>query len=447
MNALQQYLDLYASQRGAIDAHSAGVMNALRPAALAELERVGRLPERGEEGFEKTSVNRMFSPDLGVNVNRVNIPVDVAASFRCDVPNISTLLGVVVNDQFVPSATLLRNLPKGVTVCSLKQAAEQRPELVGKYYGQAARLSDAGVALNTLLAQDGVFIHVPAGMVLEKPIQLVDIFNSPSPLLAARRVLVVAEADSRCAILKCDHTQGRDTDYLSSEVVEIFTERGAGVDWYDLEESTPLTSRYTQFYAQQQEASELTLCAVTLFNGSTRNEFHIDILGDHTQTRLNGMVIASGSQHIDNWSYMRHAANAGHSNQMFKYTLDDDSTGAFEGTIEVCHGARFVEAYQSNRNILASPKARMHTKPQLLIYNDDVKCSHGATTGQLDDNALFYMRQRGIPDKEARVMLMQAFMVEVIDAISLPSLRDRLRHLVECRFSGGHAGCHTCTRE
>ena len=126
--------------------------------------------------------------------------------------------------------------------------------------------------------------------------------------------------------------------------------------------------------------------------------------------------------------------------------LDDDATGAFEGSIEVCHGARFVEAYQSNRNILASRSARMHTKPQLLIYNDDVKCSHGATTGQLDDRALFYMQTRGIPIAVARRMLMQAFMADVIDAIELEPLRSRLLHMVECRFAGHHVSCGECSR-
>ena len=129
---------------------------------------------------------------------------------------------------------------------------------------------------------------------------------------------------------------------------------------------------------------------------------------------------------------------------MFKYVLDERSTGAFEGSIEVCHGSRFVEAYQSNRNILASKDARMHSKPQLLIYNDDVKCSHGATTGQLDEKAMFYMQTRGIPREEARRMLMQAFMADVIDTIALEPLRDRLRHMVERRFAGEKAGCRDC---
>lgn len=443
-NAVDQYLDLYRGHAEALDAHSAGVLNAMRGEAAGALARAGRFPVRGDEGYEKTSVDGMFAPDFGVNINRVNMPVDVGASFRCGVPNLSTLLAVVVNDRFVPTSTLLKNLPAGLTVCSLAQAAREMPSLVEKYYGKAAPLSDASVALNTMLVQDGVFIHVARGTRLEKAVQLVDIFHTSAPLLAPRRVLVVAEADSHVAVLKCDHTQGSEAPCLSSEVVEIFAAEGARVEWYDIEESNASTSRRSQLFARQDRGSELHICGATLTNGVTRNDFYIDVTGEHASTRLSAMAIGSDRQHIDNSSMIRHAADHGRSNQLLKYVLDDDAEGAFEGSIEVCHGARFVEAYQSNRNMLASEGARMHAKPQLLIYNDDVKCSHGATTGQVDENALFYMRTRGIPEDEARRMLMQAFMVDVIDTISLEPLRDRLRHMVDRRFAGVKAGCSEC---
>ena len=444
-NALNQYLALYRENAAAIDAHSGGTLNALRPAALEALEREGRLPEKGDERYEKTSVNEMFLPDYGVNVNRVGMPVDVGASFRCGVPNLSSLMAVVVNDRFVPTATLLKNLPEGLTVCSLAEAANSHPGLIERYYGRAAGLDDPSAALNTLLAQDGVLIHAARGCRCDKAVQLVDIFSSATPLLAARRVLVIAEEGSHVAILKCDHTQGEAAPVLSSEVIEIFAESGASVEWYDIEESNASTSRRSQLYAVQADGSELRICGATLTNGTTRNDYSVDASGDHTFTRLSAMAIGSDSQHIDNASDIRHTGNNGRSDQLFKYVLDGEATGAFGGSIVVAHGARFVEAYQSNRNILGSTGARMHTKPQLLIYNDDVKCSHGATTGQLDERALFYMRTRGIPEAEARRMLMQAFMADVIDRISLEPLRDRLRHMVERRFAGETAGCRDCS--
>lgn len=446
MSAIDQYISLYRDNREGVESHSAAALNGLRPAALAALESAGRLPDKGDEGFEKTSVEKMFAPDFGVNINRVNIPVDVAAAFRCDVPNLSTLMGIIVNDRFVATATLKKNLPEGLSVCSFAEAAgTPLAEVIARHLGTAAPLDKPGVALNTLLSQDGVVIRTARGFRADKPVQLVSIFNSPAPLLAARRILVVAEEDSAVSILKCDHSQPG-ADYLSSEVVEIIAERGAEVNWYDLEESDAKTARYSQLFVRQAAGSRFQGVAATLMNGVTRNEFYIRQEGDNADSHLGGMAIGSGAQHIDNASEVTHRAVRGRSEQLFKYSLDDEAEGAFEGGIEVAPGARFTEAFQTNRNILASTGARMHSKPQLLIYNDDVKCSHGAATGQLDQKALFYMRQRGIPEKEASTMLMQAFMVDVIDSIRLESLRDRLRHLVECRFSGHPSGCADCAK-
>lgn len=443
MASLKQYTDLFRQERVALDANAPEALNAGRDRAMAFLEAAGRLPERSDEGYEKTSVEEMFAPDLGVNVNRVNFPVNVAESFRCDVPNITTLLAVVVNDRFVPTATLLKNLPEGVTVCSLRDADSA---LLDRWLGNVAGKDDAALAFNSLLLQDGVLIHVAKGVKLSKAIQIVDIFSGQTPLFAPRRVLLVAEEGAEVSVLKCDHTQTRDVEFGSSEVIEIMAGEGAKVDWHDLEESTPQTARWCQFRCRQEAHSSLNICAATLTNGKTRNEYLIEIVGERCETFLSGMAIGLGEQHIDNSSCLVHRSDRSHSDQLFKYVLDDNASGAFEGLIEVSHGARFNEAYQSNRNLLASTGARMHTKPQLLIYNDDVKCSHGATTGQLDSAALFYMRSRGIPLAEARKMLMQAFMVDVVDKIRLENLRDRLRHLLELRFSGncGDAACATC---
>lgn len=443
MSSLRQYTSLFGSSRAELEANSPAALSPARDRALALLESAGRLPERSDEGYEKTSVEEMFAPDFGVNINRVNIPVNIAESFRCDVPNITTLLAIVVNDRFVATSTLRGNLPAGVSFCSMRDAD---PSLLRKWLGKVVEKEDIPLAFNSLLLQDGVVIHVEKGVKLGKALQIVNIFSSPAPLFAARRVLVVAEEGSEVSVVKCDHTQSSGVEFATSEVIEIMAGSGATVNWYELEESSPSTRRWSQMRCRQEEGSTLNICGATLTNGTTRNEFLIDVRGNGCSTSLSGMAIATGTQHIDNSSFILHHSDHCHSNQLFKYVLDDTASGAFEGLIEVAHNARFNEAYQSNRNLLASPGARMHTRPQLLIYNDDVKCSHGATTGQLDSAALFYMQSRGIPMAEARRMLMQAFMVDVVEKISLETLRDRLRHLLELRFSGrcGDAACASC---
>ena len=443
MSALSQYIELYDSHLEVIEGKSSEVLNSHRREARKLLEGKS-LPHKGEEGYEKTSIEEMFAPDFGVNINRVNIPVDVSLSFKCDVPNMSTIMAFVVNDTFAPSSTLHNKMPQGVIVDSLARASQEHPELVGRFYNGLAQNEKPGVALNTMLVQDGVFIYVPRGVVMERPIQLVNIFNSAASLLGVRRLLIVVEEGAKAQLLICDHTQNSEYRYLSSQVLEAFVAQNASLDIYDIEESSETTSRYSQLYARQESHSTLLVNGVTLTSGTTRNDYNIDLVGENCSSTLAGMAIGSGRQHIDNNSSIRHLSTRGNSNQLFKYVLDEESTGAFEGAIYVADGAQYTEAYQSNRNLLASKQARMHTKPQLEIYNDDVKCSHGATTGQLDADALFYMRSRGIPEQEARMMLMQAFMVDVIDMVKMDGLRDRLRHLVEKRFYGQQAKCADC---
>ena len=428
MDSLKQYLDLYRLNRPVIMNGSAEALNARRDEAYEMLTQ-SRLPEKGHEGYERTSVNDMMAADYGVNINRVPIPADIAASFRCDVPNMSTLMAVVVNDEFHPTRGLGERLPEGVLFMSLREAARTHRELIAGHYASIAPMTDTAVALNTMLAQDGV---------------LVNIFSSPASLMSARRMLIILGKGAEATLLVCDHTQDNVQQYLSSEVIEIMAHDDSKFGFYCIEESSPETTRHSQLYARQNTRSTLRLGSMTLTCGTTRNEFHIDVPGHNCETLLAGMAIGSGRMHIDNNINLRHIGTHCHSNQLFKYVLDNESTGAFCGRINVTPEADFTDAYQTNRNMLASTSARMHPKPQLEIYNDDVKCSHGATTGQLDHEALFYMRTRGIPEAEARNMLMQAFMADVIDTVSLEGLRDRLRHMVEKRFHGADAACDSC---
>ncbi|MDE5635475.1 MAG: SufD family Fe-S cluster assembly protein, partial [Muribaculaceae bacterium] len=295
MGALQQYLDLYDSQRQAVEANSAEPLNALRSKAREALEGK-QLPHRGTEGFEKTSIDEMFTPDYGINLTRLALPCDIASAFKCGVPNVSTLLAVVVNDRFVPTSTLLKNLPEGVTVMSLAQAAQQYPETISRHYGSAADLGSAGSALNTLLAQDGVYIHVDRGVRLERPIQIVTLSSSPVPMLTMRRMLVVAEQGASFSILTCDHSMNAGIKALTSQVTEIIAGADSHIDICDIEETDASYSRYSQVYVTQHDRSNVAIGGMTLHNGVTRNEYRVNIIGDESQFHLDGMAVDSGSQ-------------------------------------------------------------------------------------------------------------------------------------------------------
>ena len=226
--------------------------------------------------------------------------------------------------------------------------------------------------------------------------------------------------------------------------MEVIAGRNSRLDYYHMEESDEHTTRLSQLWVSQQEGSNVLIDGITLTNGYTRNDYQIDVDGAHCDTQLLGMAIATSDQHVDNHTLINHNAPRCKSNEMFKYVLNDNAVGAFAGKILVKPNCPKIDAYQGNRNIVASPTARMHTKPQLEIYTDDVKCSHGSTVGQLDQEALFYMQTRGISLPVAQKLLMQAFMSDVIDGVRLDSLRDRLRHLVEMRLSGDAMICETC---
>ncbi len=444
MRAEQQYIDLFTRYEDLVCSHSTAVMNAPRAEAFADFERMG-FPSVKSEDYKYTDVAQAFAPDYGVNINRLAIPVNPYDVFRCDVPNLSTSLYFVVNDSFYEKMMPKAHLPEGVYAGGLKRFAEEYPEVAKRYYGKAAQSSHDGIiALNTMLAQDGFVLYVPEGITVERPIQLVNILRSDVDAMANRRVLVIMEPRSSAKMLVCDHSID-DVKFLATQVVEIFAGEGSCFDYYDLEESSLSTTRFSSLHVKQEASSNVLVNGITLNNGFTRNNYYISLDGEHAETMLCGMAVSDREQHIDIYSHITHAVPCCTSNELFKYVLNDRAVGVFSGRILVKEGAESTTAYQANRNLCATREARMYSKPQLEIYADDVKCSHGMTTGQLDENALFYMRSRGIPLDEARMMLSVAFMADVTDCVRLDVLKDRLHTLVEKRFRGNLARCAECS--
>lgn len=443
MKAEQQYIDLFTRYKELIGRHSSAVMNAPREQARADLERMG-FPSTRSEDYKYTDVPPAFAPDYGLNINRVAIPVNPYDVFRCDVPNMSTSLYFVVNDSFYDREQPKAPLPEGVYAGGLKNFAGQYPDVAARYYAKAADSSHDGIiALNTMLAQDGFVLYVPAGVHVDRPIQLVNIFRSDVDTMANRRILVIIEPHASAKLLVCDHSIDP-VRFLATQVVEIFAGEGAYFDYYDLEESSEQTTRFASVHVRQAASSNVLIDGITLTNGLTRNNYYIELNGEYADTTLCGMSILDKQQQVDTYSHITHAVPHCTSNELFKNVLTDQAVGAFSGRILVKENAQKTVAYQTNRNLCATREARMYSKPQLEIYADDVKCSHGMTTGQLDENALFYMQSRGIPRDEARMLLSVAFTADVIDHVRLDALKDRLHKLVEKRFRGELAKCAGC---
>ena len=442
----QQYIELYEQARQVIFDHAAEPMNAVREEAFREFSASG-FPTRKVERYKYTDINELFAPDYGLNLNRFVIPVNPYDAFRCDVPNLSTSLYFVVNDMFYTKALPKSHLPEGVIIGSLKDFATTT------YYHQlASKDHDAVTNLNTMLAQDGLYVYVPKGVVVERAIQVINILKSPNTphstlhtphFMVNRRVLIVLEEGAELKMLFCDHTAD-DCHFLATQVIEAYVGENASLDLYCMEETHAKNVRLSNVYIDQQANSRVNHNVITLHNGITRNKLDLTFSGEGAECDCYGCVIADKHQHVDNNTLITHKVPHCTSNELYKYVLDEQSTGAFAGRVLVEQGAQKTSSQMTNQNLTATKEARMYTQPMLEIYADDVKCAHGSTVGQLNDAALFYMRQRGIPLEEARLLLQNAFINEVIDKMKLEPLRDRLHYLVEKRFRGELSKCEGC---
>ena len=447
MGAEQQYIDLYEQAREMIFSHAPEAMNAVRDEAFEDFRRQG-FPSKKVERYKYTDMQKLFTPDYGVNLNRLEIPVDPYKAFRCDVPNLSTSLYFVVNDMFYRDDKPKGHLNEGVVVGSLRE----HPEFIEKYYAKIAKTNDDAVtALNTMLAQDGLFVYVPRNVKVDRAIQVINILKAtPSnaqrqvpDLMVNRRVLIILEEGAELKMLFCDHAADN-KNFLATQVIEAYVGENASLDLYCLEETHYKNVRVSNVYIDQQANSRVNHNVITLHNGITRNKLDLTFSGEGAECQCYGCVIADKQQHVDNNTLITHHVPHCTSNELYKYVLDEKATGAFAGRVLVEHGAQKTSSQMTNQNLTATKDARMYTQPMLEIYADDVKCAHGSTVGQLNDAALFYMRQRGISLQEAKVLLQNAFINEVIDHMQLEPLRDRLHHLVEKRFRGELNKCEGC---
>ena len=443
MSSEKQYIDLYNQCKGMINKHAPQVLNDLRDKAFDDFCRQG-FPSKKVERYKYTDMQKIFEPNYGLNLNRLEIPVNPYDVFKCDVPNLSTSLYFVVNDCFYDKMLPKCSLAEGVIVGSLSKVAAEHPELVAKYYGKIANTGeDAVTALNTMLSQDGLMVYVPKNVKVEKAIQVINILRSDVDLMVNRRVLIVMEQGSEAKFLFCDHAAD-DRNFLATQVIEVFVGENAKLDLYCLEETHYKNTRVSNVYIEQQANSVVNHNVITLHNGVTRNRLDLVFKGEGAECFANGCVIGDKSQHIDNNTLIDHQVGHCTSHQLYKYVLGDEAVGAFAGRILVRKDAQKTSSNEINQNLCTTKKARMFTQPMLEIYADDVKCSHGSTVGQLNDAAMFYMRQRGISEKEAKLLLEFAFVNEVVDQIQLEPLKERLRYLVEKRFRGELNKCEGC---
>lgn len=438
-----RYLSIYTENIEKISGNSSAYINSFRKEAFEKFRELG-VPTRKDEAYKYTNLNIFFDHDYKNYF--IPVPSDFvrAEEFSCDVANLDTH-GIVLLNGFYPTINgKLRQLPGGIVVGSLNEAAAKYPDLVREHYGKyAGSKTDGLIHLNTALAPDGMFMYVPAGAVLTKPVQIVNLVYSEEDIFNQHRNLIIVEKDAEASVLVCDHTLSPNK-FLTNAVTEVYVGENSHFDLIRVQNEHNNAGKITHTFIHQEKNSVASSNNMTLHGGLVRNSTYHYLGGQGADTMSYGLFLTDKWQHVDNYVNVDHAFPNCTSNQLFKGVLDDMSTGSFNGRILVRQDAQGTMAYQRNNNILLTDDAKMDSKPQLEIFADDVKCSHGATVGQLDEDALFYLRSRGIETHEARLMLMFGFAHEVIQNIKIEALRERLDGLVMQRLRGELSRCASC---
>lgn len=409
-------------------------VESLRADAIARFKKLG-IPTTRQEEWRFTNVSSMAAQEYSIAVpdegDAANLVQQAEAA---GLTGLTDVLIVFVNGHYRADLSRLSALPSGFTVKSFQDGALEDP-VAAKFFGKIAKNEEHPFnALNTALFTDGIFIHVPEKTVVETPIHVLYLTTeSSTPLLSNPRLLVVSEQSSELTLLETFY--GLDGgEYLSNSVAEFDVEENAVLDHYRLNLEGIDAYHIATLDARQSRDSNFSSEAVTFGSRLTRNDFGMHLDGTGAFGLLNGLYQISGKQHVDNHTRIDHAEPNCESHELYKGVLDDQAEGVFNGRIYVRQIAQKTDSKQTNRTLLLAPTARVNTNPQLEIFADDVKCTHGATIGQLDTNQLYYLKSRGISDEAARRMLVFAFANEMVEKIKMTPLRE----LLEARLLTAH---------
>lgn len=444
MSTSRDIIEIFREKEPILEKASPSFMREIRQDAMDHFTKTGIL-DRKSELYKYTSLPKLFEPDYSMQLQPSQVDFSIEDIFSCDVPNLGTNLEIILNGFYLNEGPGLRKLENGIIIGSLSDALKQYPDLVKEHFNKyAGKTADGLVSLNTAFALDGLFIYVPGEQTLEDALQIVNLPMTGLDTLLHYRNLFILEDNASAEVIVCDHTLSP-FRFLTNSVTEIYAGPGARFNYSRIQNEHLNSSLLTNLYIHQEKDSQVKTNTVTLHGGIIRNNTNVLLNAEGADSKAYGLSLADRNQHIDNYVNIDHASPGCTSTQLFKGILDEQATGAFNGRILVRPDAQKTLAYQTNQNILMSDEAKMNSKPQLEIYADDVRCSHGATTGQLDENALFYMQSRGIPRNEARLLMLYAFAHEVIDKIEVTPLKDRINDLVDKRLRGELSRCNNCS--
>jgi Fe-S cluster assembly protein SufD len=404
----------------------------VRTSAIKNFENKG-FPTKKDEAWKYTSLNAILKKDFSVfPKNEVTIEFkDVKKYFLHE---IDTYKVVFIDGVF--SSHLSSTTHDGIDVC-LMSSALTKPKykmVIDTYFNQIANKDESLTSLNTAFANEGAYINIPKSKVADKPIEIMYFSTgSEAALLVQPRNLVIVGENSHVQIIE-RHQCLNENAVLTNSVTEIFAQKRAIVDYYKIQNDALEANLIDNTYVSQKQESHVSVQTFSFGGNLTRNNLNFYHFGERLTSTLNGITIIGDKQHVDHYTLVHHAQPNCESFQDYKGIFSDRSTGVFNGKVYVEKEAQKTNAFQKSNNILLSDKATINAKPQLEIFADDVKCSHGCTVGQLDETALFYMQQRGIPKKEAKALLMYAFSNAVIENIKIPELKNRITAIIATKL-------------
>ncbi len=327
----------------------------------------------------------------------------------------------------------LSNLPKSITVCSINDAIEKHADLLQSKFNQAITQTHGFIDFNTANFTDGLFVHIAENVVLDKPLQIIHVATQEA-ILPTRHVIIL-EKNAKATLIET-FSSSENNAYLTNSVAEIFVGENADLTLYKVQQESETAYHFGGTYVQQADNARFTHHNFALGSVLARSDIICD-LATAAECELNGLYLGSGKQHLDNFTRINHLQPNGISCEFYKGILNDQAKGVFQGRIVVAENAQKIDSQMNNRNLLLSNEAEIDTKPQLEIYADDVKCAHGVTVGQLDEKSIFYLQSRGIDEATAKHILTFAFANEMVDKITVPSLRESVFNLLLARFPEG----------
>ena len=425
MELKEKILASYVAFENGIDINTD--VHEIRTEALENFEKLG-FPSKKLEAWKYTSLNAVLKNDFSIFPDK-EVTVDLADVKKYFIHDIDSYKVVFIDGKY--SSFLSETTHDGIDVCLMSAALTKSKYkiIVENYFNKVAK-QDNLTSLNTAFATEGVYIHIPRNTEVEKPIQIINFTTgSEAATMLQPRNLIVVEQNAHVQIIE-RHQSLTSNPVLTNAVTEVFAAKDATVDIYKIQNDVENASLVDNCFIEQKSNSIVSVHTFSFGGNITRNNLNFYQRGEHIDSILKGITIIEGKQHIDHHTLVHHIEPNCESHQDYKGIYDERSTGVFNGKVIVNKEAQKTNASQKNNNVLVSDKATINAKPQLEIFADDVKCSHGCTIGQLDDDALFYMQQRGIPEKEGKALLMYAFANTVLESVKIPEVKSRITKII-----------------